>query len=227
MDWFRFYHGVINDPKVQIMPIECRWRWVEMLCLCSMNDPRGTLPPLNEVAFQLRICESEASSIIDQLVKANLIDKSPGSRKLRIHGWENRQRASDDEASKKRRQRSRDKSRKCPGTDSGPRVRATDTDTDTEERRGELPPTPPGGDVGGVVLDPEVERTGNIVSEMAGDVSWEMWVHNQHRMGCSIKDIQTAIEVCVNKNSWSMPLADGVLKRIARDRANSNNRGEH
>jgi len=202
-----------------------------MLCLCSMNDPRGFLPALDEVSFYLRVSESEALVIIDRLIEAKLIDKSPGSKKLRMHGWEKRQRNSDDVATRVKRYRKRQCNVTCNVTSNGietlPHACATETETETETDKN--PPTPlEGGGVGGdKILDPEVERTGSIVAEMAGDVSWEMWVHNQHRMGCSIKDIQNAIEVCVNKNTWSMPLADGVLKRIARDRAKCNGRGDH
>jgi len=87
-----------------------------------MNEPRGTLPALNEVAFQLRISESEASSIIDELVKANLVDKSPGSRKLRIHGWEKRQRGSDNVATRVKRYRKR----QCNVTETLPHACATE-----------------------------------------------------------------------------------------------------
>ena len=135
MEWFRAYHDVINDHKIQGLAIEMRWRWFEMLCLCSMNAPRGTLPGLDEVAFKLRMNATEASAVLQTLIDVGLIDKSVGSRKLRIHHWEKWQRDSDDVATRVKRFRKR----KC-------NVTVTPPDSDTEEIRKETgkenpPPT--------------------------------------------------------------------------------------
>jgi hypothetical protein len=135
MEWFRMYHNVLHDPKIQLLPIDCRWRWVEMLCLCSQNDPRGILPALEDVAFHLRISVTETTAVIQRLMDAGLIDKCAGSRKLRMHKWENYQFASDDsyERVKRFRKQKRNVSETPPDSD-------TDTDTERERKGKERPP---------------------------------------------------------------------------------------
>ena len=130
MDWFRFYHGVVSDPKIQILPQNLRWRWVECLCLASMNSDRGFLPCIEHVAFHMKVETQEAVEIVGDLVKAGLIDKTKGSNKLRMHKWETRQRASDDVTArtKKSKQRAKERKRNVPanvpgnelGTDESP-----------------------------------------------------------------------------------------------------------
>lgn len=41
MNWFRLYHDVLTDPKVQRLSIELRWRWVELLCVASRERSNG------------------------------------------------------------------------------------------------------------------------------------------------------------------------------------------
>lgn len=85
--WFRFYAEVLNDPKIQILPITMKWRWVELLCLASQAD--GCLPSLKEVSFALRLSEAKTKTILDSLVDAGLFDRTEDC--LRPHNWDGRQ----------------------------------------------------------------------------------------------------------------------------------------
>jgi len=57
--WFRFYHDVINDPKVLSLPEAMRWSWVAVLCAASKND--GKLPEIQHLALMLRVSKQRAA----------------------------------------------------------------------------------------------------------------------------------------------------------------------
>ena len=103
MEWFRFYHDVIEDPKVQLLPVAMRWRWLEMLCLASRSHHRGVLPSPSEMAFLLRVTEDEVQESIEVLVAAGLFDRK--GKALHPHNWEGRQFKSDDVTERSRQHR--------------------------------------------------------------------------------------------------------------------------
>lgn len=103
MKWFRFYSEVLHDPKVQkLTPAQFK-NWVNLLCLANDTEPRGSLPPIDDVAFALRVTEQAAESAVDQLCKAGLFDREAG--RVVAHGWEKRQRESDNGARRVQRHR--------------------------------------------------------------------------------------------------------------------------
>ncbi len=138
--WFRFYDDAVNDPKVQRLEPALFKAWVNLLCLASKNE--GWLPPIDDVAFSLRLSEEEAGQMVDALISSGLVDEIDG--KCAPHNWHERQYKSDSSA--ERVKRFRDKKRndikapdvtKCNVTRS---VSVTvqnraDTDTDTEQSR--------------------------------------------------------------------------------------------
>lgn len=95
MKWFRFYHEAIDDPKVQMLePVLFKF-WVNMLCLASRSDERGTIQlSACEIAFALRMPPTEVEILLSALVDADLI--APGTDGLDIHNWDKRQFKSDD-----------------------------------------------------------------------------------------------------------------------------------
>jgi hypothetical protein len=129
--WFRFYHDVINDPKVLSLPEAMRWSWVAVLCAASKND--GKLPEIQHLALMLRVSKQRAASILAALRQAGLVDKTETG--FAPHNWEARQYKSD--VSNDRVKRFRE--RKCNVT-SAVTVTAPESDTETEsdiDRRGE------------------------------------------------------------------------------------------
>jgi hypothetical protein len=104
--WFRFYDGVLDDPKAQKLPPELFKAWVNLLCLASRN---GGNIPVDDVAFALRVTNGEARAIICDLEEAGLIDEFDGL--YAPHNWDARQFKSDVEdptaADRMRRYRSK------------------------------------------------------------------------------------------------------------------------
>jgi len=71
--WLRLYDDTINDPKIIKLPEALRWHWIAMLCIASKND--GVLPPLDDIAIQLRVTNAKATEIIVALERAGLLDR--------------------------------------------------------------------------------------------------------------------------------------------------------
>jgi hypothetical protein len=100
------YDDLLDDPKVQRLEPVLFKAWVNLLCLASRND--GVLPPLEDIAFSLRVDEGVAEHWLDELSKKGLIDEVEGE--TRPHNWDKRQFKSDNDptaAERKRKQRLR------------------------------------------------------------------------------------------------------------------------
>jgi hypothetical protein len=90
--WFRAYEDALHDPKVQTLPLPLFKAWFNLLCIASKND--GKLPGIQQIAFDLRVTEEEASSLIDALMQVFLVDKRRDGD-LEPHNWQKRQFLSD------------------------------------------------------------------------------------------------------------------------------------
>ncbi len=106
MEWFRFYNSVLRDPKAQGLPGPLFKHWVNVLCVASENSVRGSLPPIRDIAFQLRVKPGAAIKILNQLGSVGLLDKLDDDT-IVVHGWSNRQRESDDVSTRVRNFRTR------------------------------------------------------------------------------------------------------------------------
>ena len=73
--------------------------WVNIMCLASEQDERGSLPTASDIAFALRLKPCEAKKIIGALIAEKLIDESDEGH-LSVHGWDNRQQESDNVATR-------------------------------------------------------------------------------------------------------------------------------
>ena len=131
MRWFRLYDDTINDPKILKLPEATRWHWVAMLCIASKNE--GHLPPLDDVAIQLRTSPAKATEIIATLVKAGLLDKTETG--FAPHNWNGRQYKNDvtDRTAASRAKKYRDRKRDASRRDDRDDV-VTDKRPETEDR---------------------------------------------------------------------------------------------
>lgn len=117
--WLRLYVEILNDPKVQRLSPHLFRTWVNLLALAGQNN--GRLPGTSDIAFHLRMSTSDASSHIDDLILAELIDVHP-DRSMSPHNWDRRQFVSDCGTSSERvrkfrqkRAKSRSEQKACNG----------------------------------------------------------------------------------------------------------------
>ena len=105
--WFRIYDEILDDPKVQLLSPEAFKAWVNLLAIASRND--GHIPPVDTLAFALRLSVQDVQSKLDDLILAGLIDIQPDKR-LAPHNWARRQWKSDDSTDRVKRHRGKRKS---------------------------------------------------------------------------------------------------------------------
>lgn len=135
MKWFRLYDDLLDDPKAQQLPPPLFKHWINLLCLASKGDPRGTLPAIGDIAFRLRLPVAKAQAICDDLQAAHLLDRDWQGRYV-AHNWNERQRQSDDVAKRVREHRERATSNVTGNvTETLPKRSVdTETETDTEQK---------------------------------------------------------------------------------------------
>lgn len=105
MNWLRFYTDSLDNPKVQRLSPELFRAWVNMLCLARLHD--GILPPIEDIAFRLRVTTTRAAEWVSALTERRFLEQEGDS--VIPHDWDEHQYPSDDSAGRKRRQRARQK----------------------------------------------------------------------------------------------------------------------
>ncbi len=184
MDWFRMKSGFRHNAKVQLLSDKLFRCYVNLLCLANEGTPRGVLPTVEEIAYDLRLTVEEAGSVLDELTQRGLIDRVRGG-KMMPHNWSQHQRVWDDVADRQRQYRNR---KAAPGAalkgsgDAEPLhnvLRNGDATSDvqnrTEQNRTDIPPIVPPGD--SAVLPPK-RATGHrsgTVEDRAFEEAWKMY----------------------------------------------------
>jgi len=130
--WFRVYDDLVDDPKVQRLDPSLFKALINLWCLTSANG--GVLPPIDEIAFKLRITPQKAQRVLDALKAEGLIEYDETG--THPHNWAGRQHKSDaeDPTAPKRMRRYRNKQR----NDSVTRpvtLRSSETDTEAETEK--------------------------------------------------------------------------------------------
>jgi hypothetical protein len=185
MQWFRFHHEALDDPKVQKLEPALFKHWVNLLCIACRND--GKFPAHADMAFALRIDEIGLESVLDRLLIAGLIGVHKGGANgsyIAPNGWDKRQYKSDtsNERVKRYRQRYRNVT-----------VTPPDTDTDTE--------------VNTNVLTAKRRRVRASKPDGISDSLWRDWTN--HRKTLFTDTALEGFEREAKKAGWSL---DSVIR---------------
>jgi hypothetical protein len=204
--WFRFYDEVLNDPKVQLLPGDKFKTWVNLLCLASENG--GSLPILSQIAFALRISESEAAAIVGEFCEITLLDTDKTQRPARYspHNWNGRQFKSDvtdpTAALRQKAYRKRNADRNAAVTITATRVREQITESEKKEEDGAKAPivdlfpkatAPPSEEKS--YFDRAKEILGPSANGLAAKLKNEM-----RKRGKPLSDARAAIEMAASKS---------------------------
>jgi len=57
--WIKLYLEMLDDPKIGQLPVWLKWRFVELLLVAAEGDQSGTLPPVTQLAWRLRVNEAD------------------------------------------------------------------------------------------------------------------------------------------------------------------------
>lgn len=107
MKWFRFYHEAYRNPKVQDMRPELFKFWVNVLCVASESETRGTIPSEAHLRLALGLTKPTTRRFTSELEALSLLHRSEQGALL-LHDWHQLQPESDDSAKRQRDKRSRD-----------------------------------------------------------------------------------------------------------------------
>ena len=159
IDWFRWHHGSVNDPKFQLVAKQAGAAvadvvavWASLLEAASQAERRGNAgrPDFEAVDCALGLPDGRTEAIYVRLVARGMVGED-GS----ITAWDRRQPKREDEsaADRKRRQRERDRDDDTQGHDASRSVtqqsRGVTQGHDREEESREertTPLTPQGGE---------------------------------------------------------------------------------
>jgi hypothetical protein len=171
IDWFRWHHGSVTDPKFQLIARKANARlgdvitvWAFVLEKASADADRGTIGELDfeTLDFLLGAEEGTAARILDAMTARGLIVGS------RIAKWEDRQpkRERDGDSSTERVRAFRQRQQELGNASETPRNASEAKETSREEeRRGELSSS----------LRSEEARKRATTPECPEDVSKQTW----------------------------------------------------
>lgn len=155
MQWFRFYHEVVEDPKVQTLSPYMFRAWVNLLCIAAKHG--GELPEFRDIGYRLHVTENRAQAIVSELIQAGLFETVDGVP--RPHNWNGRQFESDVSTDRVKRFRERrrnaietadetfhgvspdekEERKKVIQRKKEEKVSPSEADTETEQKKKELP----------------------------------------------------------------------------------------
>lgn len=74
--WIKLYHEILHDPKMARMPDHLWRRTIELFLLAGEQDDGGTLPDAVDIAWILRIDESQLETELKQLEQFGILSRS-------------------------------------------------------------------------------------------------------------------------------------------------------
>lgn len=83
--WFRFYSEMLENRKVQRLKPPLFKHWVNLMALANLSQRRGYLPPIEDIAFRLRLSEEAVSQVIEELLALRLLDEDDDG--YAMHDW--------------------------------------------------------------------------------------------------------------------------------------------
>lgn len=135
--WFRMYNEALDDPKVQSLNGNDFKGWVNILLLACRHE--GILPPLDDIAFALRINSNAASKLMKKLEGHGLIELIDTDDAYgKPHGWDKRQFKSDESTDRVKRFRNGKRNVSSGVTVTAPEAE-TETDTEAETETDSYP----------------------------------------------------------------------------------------
>lgn len=193
--WFRLYAEFATDPKVQMLSEADQRRFIMLLCMrCSNGDV--TLHD-EEVAFQLRVTDTEWGETKRRLITKNLIDDDN-----KPMAWEKRQRASDTSAERVAKHRAAKKQACNAAVTLQQRQVETETETENKDQKNKTPRDKRASPSARVEIKSEKMVESGVSSPAASEylsyrrakkapltpMAWKRIVSEIHKTGMSIDD---------------------------------------
>lgn len=134
--WIKWYHEIIDDPKMATLP-DRLWRRFAELCLLAGKlcpDKSGKLPDARQIAWMLRMPTDDLQLDLEQLASTGLIEPIPGG--WFIVNFQKRQQAASS-TERVQRHRERKKKQQYYGDETQMKRNVTQINRLTEQSRAE------------------------------------------------------------------------------------------
>ena len=209
--WIKWYHEIIDDPKMATLP-DRLWRRFSELCLLAGklggNEKSGTLPDTRQLAWMLRMSTDDLQLDLIQLSRTDLIEAIP-------NGWVipkfNVRQSAVGVTERVRQHRDRKQKQQYNGDVTIEKRFVTQNTETEEETETEHKTTSSGLDTDFAELSASYEQnigplTG-VIAEIIGD--------DLNEYGLFI--CKEAITIAAKQNVRKWSYVQGILKRIKRD----------
>lgn len=131
--WIKFYHEILDDPKMATLPDRLWRRFAELCLLAGRFGKSGELPDTPQLAWALRMNTDDLALDLDQLTTTGMIEQTKGG--WLVVNFVKRQAAVGD-AERKANERKRDKTEQYYSHDS-----VTDASRNVTQRQREITDT--------------------------------------------------------------------------------------
>jgi hypothetical protein len=200
--WFRFYNTTLDNPKAQRLSGDLFKGWVNLLCLASKRD--GVLPSVSDIAFALRMDETEIETLLETLHARGLLDLEGDD--YTPHDWDELQFKSDKSTDRVAKYRERQKKKTVSGNVTGNVAVTAQEQNRTEHRREDI-------SAHAVVADQiEVEAI-KAYNDLAGELAWPKC----EKISASRKSkLRARLRDCGGIDGWYAALARAKASKFLR-----------
>jgi len=87
--WIKIYLEILDDPKIGRLAVWLRWRFVELVLVAAESDQSGTLPPVTQLAWRLRVGEADLVKSLRSLSEIGVVCQQGG--RWKVTNFEKRQ----------------------------------------------------------------------------------------------------------------------------------------
>jgi len=168
--WIKLYHEILHDPKMGQLPDNLWRRAIELFLLAGETEDEGALPPTSDIAWTLRLDQSQLEQEMLELAKVDILTETED-------GWLVTHFAARQEArtgaQRAKRYRERKRSAQYYGNETRNETvtnRYTDVEVDKEEDRDKE-----------VEVDADIPKNGDgdknqpAAADPAKETAWNAW----------------------------------------------------
>lgn len=132
--WIKLYHEILHDPKMGRLPDRVWRRAIEMFLLAGEQGDSGTLPPVPDMAWTLRVPEETLIEDLTALAAVGIITRN-GETWIVTRFAERQSAAPDTERSARYRERKRHEQYTVTGASRGRHEAVTTREVESEKSR--------------------------------------------------------------------------------------------
>lgn len=210
--WIKLYQEILYDPKMGMMSDRLWRRTIELFLMAGEMDDSGNLPPIDEIAWKLRLGREQLETEMIELQETGILSRVEG--RWYVTKFEERQ-APMDKAEYMRRKREGDKR---DGYYQGRYQGVTSGNTDTDKKRIDKDTEGDNYNAVAVVATAYQQNIGMLTPMLADEIKELCQEYPQEW-------ITEAIKIAVQGEKRNMRYVQGILRKFKQNGFNTNGRG--